>query len=105
VRAEQRERLVEPAAGGRAPRRLVHDVDLARRGHGPDDRDAGGGVRGAPLERLDQAAPGHRLVRDDEDVLRGLGGAQCGTSAGASSFTPAPSSAMIACLAPSTPYS
>ena len=67
VLAERGQRAVEPAAGRRPARVLVHDVAAARLRDGADDRDE---VRLALLQHLDQVLPGDRLVRDHEDVAQ-----------------------------------
>src|SRR6476660_8766864 len=95
--AQRLKRAFQPTARGGAPRVLVDHVALARLVDRGDNGHPQRALLGAPLQRVDQALAGDRLVRDHQDV------ALFAHRTGTSSETRSP--LKTACRAPGTPYS
>src|SRR5438067_35427 len=93
--AKHAERLVEPAAGGRAARVVVHDVALARLVDGRDDSHLQVVSLALLLEQVDERLRSGCLVGNHDDMAH----------AGTSAVSCDREGARIACCAPGTPYS
>src|SRR5262249_15242966 len=101
---ERMERVVEPSSGRRPARVFVDDVAPPWLVHRRDNRDPDRLLLGPVAKRVEEAPPGDRLVRHDEDVNLLLGAQPAGTSSCSCSSTftfRAPFRG--ACRAPGTP--